>query len=179
MGKKVGFFMRCRRLERKLRYGQLAELLGVERPSAKNKFCRSLTALEGGSYTQELLQQVFNALGLGVEEAAKIAELARQEEAEYQKHLDEPVQRQLVMRWAAAICTGSNVPTHLSDEEAIAWAKEYLSKYPVRACLILSRRRRVWFKGHGVVESVDEVQPNQQDTPSMMIGNKPFLLRPE
>jgi hypothetical protein len=177
LGKRVGFYIRCRRRERNLGYGQVAELLGVTRPTAKNKLCRSLAALEQGCYTPELLQRVFDALNLGDEQAAAILNLAMQEEAEYQKYLDDPVERRLTVRFAAAIYTSSKVPQHMTDEQAIEWAKEYLTKYPVRACLMLSRRRRIWFKEHGIVESEDQVQPNQPDAPAMQIGSQRFFFK--
>jgi hypothetical protein len=106
-------------------------------------------------------------------------EAHQQDVDEYEKWLDEPIPRELVVRVFAAFYLTHKVPDGLSREEAIEWALgEARKEKTVKMCLRLSRRERVWINEGGESHQIETTEGSTNAAaPYMTINGKRFQIK--
>jgi hypothetical protein len=161
------------RLERGLRPGQLAGLMGC---SNQPKIGGRIRQFEiTGSISQELLKKLMAVLDV---EDAVVEQLLAADHREYlEKWLDwanSPIQPYLLLRIMAAIYQKEPIPEALTQEQAENYASNFARENGKKCCLIWSGRLSVWFDSDGVVYDRTEAVLGVLNTTCSRIGSKSF-----
>jgi hypothetical protein len=163
------------RLERELRPGQLAALMGCSNHSKIGGRIRQFEIT--GSISQELLKKLMAVLNV---EDAVVKQLIAADHREYlEKWLDwvnSPIQPYLLLRIMATIYQKEPIPEALTQEQSENYASNFARDYGKKCCLIWSRRLSVWFDSDGVVYDRTEAVPGVPNTTCSRIGSKSFLF---
>lgn len=162
-------------LERELRPGQLAALMGC---SNHSKIGGRIKRFEiTGSISQELLKKLMAVLDV---EDAVVEQLLAADHREYlEKWLDwvnSPIQPYLLLRIMAAIYQKEPIPEALTQEQAENYASNFARENEKKCCLIWSRRLSVWFDSDGVVYDRTEAVPGVMNSLCIRIGSKSLLF---
>jgi hypothetical protein len=163
------------RLERALRLGQLAGLMGCSNHSKIGGRIRQFEIT--GHISQELLKKLMAVLDV---EDAVVEQLLAADHREYlEKWLDwvnSPIQPYLLLRIMAAIYQKEPIPEALTQEQAESYTSTFTKKNRKMCCLVWSRRLSVWFDSDGVVYDRTEAVPGVPNTTCSRVGSKSFLF---
>lgn len=184
MKNRVTTKLRLEREKRDWSYGELARRAGCMNVSkAANRICR----FERGEapIPPELFWRVVQALEMHPESLDRLIEQEvleneRREREEFERWASVPINPYLVIRFLAACYVNRSLPESLTTEaERIEYAREQAMhgfSYPVHACLVLSRRRRVWIRPDGSYRH-EEVGPGRVNLPVMRLRGTRQSLR--
>jgi hypothetical protein len=167
MRTELGKLIRSTRTSQQLTPQGLARRVGYRNV---NKGARRLDRLERlGVEATDFIERVTSSLGI---ERRRVAELAARDEpvrrADFEAWLRVPQPMELY-RYVAGITIGVPLPEGLTETEAIAYTVELQKRYPIRMCLVLDRRRSLWFKSDG--ESyMTEATPDRPNLPFTTLG---------
>ena len=147
MTSELGDLVCRKRLALGLTLQELAQMVGYRN---RNKGARRLERLESeGDGEADLVARVAGALGL---DAAEVAERqARDEatrEAAFQEWLSVPQPMELYAH-VVSVTFVVPLPEGLTEEQAIAYAREAQKRLRLRMCLVLDRRRSLWISPEG------------------------------
>jgi hypothetical protein len=136
------YFAEQRRASR-LTLGQLAAAIGYTNIA---KGASRILALErDGVAVRGLLDKIINALGLDGEHVRNlVAEDRRLFEESWQRWATEPIQPELRRRLMAAVWGRAQMPTALSREDAVEFAKSRAVAERLTFVLVWSRREEIW-----------------------------------
>lgn len=154
------------RRERGLSRQALAARLGY---TNVNKGARRLERLErDGIEPDDFVVRVARVLGI---DHKKVADLAARDEAVRRAEFAEwgrgPQPRGLI-RFVAGVAVRTMLPDGLSDKAAIEYAERVHRMEGLRGCLLLDRRRSVWFDSDGA--RMTEAAPGWPNMPFTTVG---------
>lgn len=170
------YFAEQRRANR-LTLGQLAAAIGYTNISKGAS--RILAVERDGRAILGLLHKLVNALGLDREHVrALVAEDRRLFEEAWQRSVSEPVAPQLRRRLMAAVWGGAHMPTGLSREEAVEFAKARSVEERFIYVLVWSRREEIWCypQGTTLVKTMEIGEAAGPFTRLAGHGNRGFIF---
>jgi len=175
------------KLERERRnwsYGELARRAGCMNVSkAANRICR----FERGEapIPPELFWRVVQALEMNPESMNRLIEQEvledeRREREEFERWASVPIRPYLAIRFLAACYVNRSLPESLkSKADRIEYARQQAMhgfSCPVHACLVLSRRRRIWILPDDTYRH-EEATPGTVNLPVMRLRGTRQSLR--
>ena len=170
----LGYSLKCKRIELQLNRHQLASRLGY---GNLNKGARRIEKAEKGlAIPETLLDKLSVALEL---DPLEIEEAIQKDKARFEAWLDEPVPRELIVRWMPAVYSRREIPADVeSDEAAIAFAGSVAREHRRKVCLVLSRRWTHWFSENGEGFAKETTFTSPRNRPYMQVeGDRhKFLL---
>jgi hypothetical protein len=170
------YFAEQRRANR-FTLGQLAAAIGYTNISKGAS--RILAVERDGRAIAGLLDKLVNALGLDREHVrALVAEDRRLFEEAWQRWASEPVAPQLRRRLIPAVWGGAHMPTGLSREEAVEFAKARSVEERSVYVLVWSRREEIWCypEGGTFVKTMNVGEAAGPFTRLVGQGNRGFIL---
>ena len=170
----LGKYVRCQRERQGLNRGQLARSLGYRNIA---KGIRRIQDLEiQGACEARLWEKIQHILCLNSDE---IERTAKEDWADYQAWLDEPVPMELVVRLIPAVYLNVRLPEEASSDEAKAeaYACGIARERNRKACLVVSRRLSIWIDKKGDVTSRSRPSLGRANRPYSQVGSKRFLFR--
>jgi len=168
-------YFKKRRLEMKLRLGELAKTLGYRNIS---KGARRVDAFET---TGNIKEQLFKKLTAVLEIDEKTVNgLLQQDLSDWLKWANEPIRPYIVVRLMAAIYSQAELPAEVqSAEEAERYASDFAKGHKLRVCLVLSRKVSVYFADDGSFQYASEAVPGgEPNQPYTVVGGRRCLMDP-
>lgn len=174
----LGNLLKASRLQRKLRYGQIARMLC---PSGDNRqisrLGQRIAKLERGNLDKQLLSKVAGALGID----DRLLSVVLREETQYrrQKHhqhvkawnqwADEPIEPRLVVRLLPAVYSSLPLPHGIQLEQAKAYASAHAFSKHLKCCLFWNRRVCFYFNEAGELVCTAFSSPEKDLRPFMRL----------
>jgi transcriptional regulator with XRE-family HTH domain len=167
MRTELGDLVRRTRTSQRLTPQELARRVGYRNA---NKGARRLEQLERrGVEAADFIDRVASSLGIDRERVAELAardEAARRADFEAWLRVPQPM---ALYQYVAGITIQAPLPEGLSEQEAVAHARELQKKQRLRVCLVLDRRRSLWITSDG--ESfTTEATPDSPNFPYTTLG---------
>jgi transcriptional regulator with XRE-family HTH domain len=136
-----------------------------------NKGARRIERLEReGVESAEFVERLASALGIDREQVANLGERDNaRRRAEFEEWVRMPQRHMELHRFLAGITLRAFLPEGLSEDEAIAHAKTVQKAEGLRMCLMLDRRRSLWFTSDGATYET-EATPERPDFPFTTLG---------
>jgi transcriptional regulator with XRE-family HTH domain len=164
----LGDYFRKRRVEKKLTFGQLAELLGYKNLT---RGANRIQAFEGGGKAHpDLLGKLAEVLEVGPDD---IRQRVAEDYWDWMAWAKEPIRPYVIVRLMACVYQRVQLPDEALDPEASeAFAANVASERKFKVCLVLSRRVSVWFDATGKEYGRTEATPEMPCEPYAMIGGR-------
>lgn len=181
MSSKLGAFVRAQRITKGFTLGQLAREVGYWNiGKGTNRLHKFETT---GEVHPDLLVKVGNVLGL---DPGVVQELINQDHQEFLQEwnqwADEPIRPHLVCKVIPGVYLRRQLPDDAltpaaAEVYASGFAKDHASAH-WEVCLVLSRRKSVWFDTQGQVKWRSEARPGVPNSPFMTLQGRrvPFLF---
>lgn len=162
------------RVVRNLNFKQLAELC---RYKNSNKWSIKICSFEREGFgPDEMILRLVRSLEIDADE---VREANQKDLDKLQAWLDEPVPMELLIKPLPGVYIRVDIPDDMdSDEKAIDFAVSQALHFKSESCLILSRKKSIWFNGDGSLKFTEENQDGVFQ-PFMSVGNKQFVLQLE
>lgn len=141
----LGRYIKDQRIKKGLHRQELATMLGYKNT---NKAARRIEKAElHGKIKYGLLDKLAIALDL---DQTEINAAIKQDKDDFETWLNEPVPREMIIRWMAAVYARYELPEDITtDNEALEHAKTVAQEYKRKVCLRLNRRWTYWIKPDG------------------------------
>lgn len=162
------------RVYKHLNFRELAELCGYKN---SNKWATKICNFEReGHGPDDMIRRLIEALQVPVNDVKK----ANQKDLDnYQSWLDEPVPIELLIKPLPGVYVRDSIPDEIdSDEKAVDFAASRALLFQSESCLILSRKKSIWFNRDGTFKFEEENQDGVFQ-PFMSVGHKQFVLQLE
>ena len=169
----AGYFHK-RRLEKGLRLGQVAKLLGY------GNIGKGAKRVQTFEQTGDINTDVFTKLASVLEvDQATVNRLLQEDLEDWIKWVNEPIHPYLVVRLLPAFYSQAELPDEINSvEEAERYASEFAKEHRLRVCLVLSRRISVYFDEDGAFRYASEAVPGGgPNEPYMKIRGRPCSAR--
>ena len=162
------------RVNKHLNFRQLAELCGYKN---SNKWSIKICSFEREGFgPDEMIRKLIESLQVPIDDVKK----ANQKDLDkLQAWLDEPVPMELLIKPLPGVYIRVDIPDEIdSDEKAVDFAASRALHFKSESCLILSRKKSIWFNPDGSLKFTEENQDGVSQ-PSMSVGNKQFVFELE
>ena len=159
------------RVNKHLNFRQLAELCGYKN---SNKWATKICNFyREGIGPDDMILRLVRSLEIDPDEV-RVAN--KKDLDKFHSWLDQPVPMQLLIKPLPGVYIRVDIPDDMdSDEKAIDFAVSQALHFKSESCLILSRKKSIWFNRDGSLKFTEE---NQDGVflPFMSVGNKQFVL---
>lgn len=162
------------RVDKHLNFRQLAELCGYKN---SNKWSIKICNFEREGYgPDEMIRRLIKSLQIPFDE---VRTANRLDLDNYQSWLDEPVPIELLIKPLPGVYFKVDIPDYVdSDEKAVQLAISKSKKLNFESCLVLNRRKSVWFNSDGSLK-FEEKNQDGVFQPFMSVGSKQFIFQGE
>jgi transcriptional regulator with XRE-family HTH domain len=173
----LGDYFRARRLELGLTPGDVARRLGYQNLSKGAR--RSLDLEAGHRASADFLARLADLLGITPEAVRQLLERDRRAYVEaWERWASEPVPPQVVVRLLPGVFGTTLLPEGVTTpDDAVTFGQREARRLRKVVFVLLSRRVSVTIAESGEVTSRSVATPDQDVTPVMRLGGKPFRLR--
>lgn len=170
-------FVKTERLRRGLNPQKLAADVGYRNV---NKGANKITRFEEeGVVDPALFDKLVRALELDIDRARQLSKQDQEEtERAWEEWATVPTAAKLVVKLIPGVFHSSRVPDHLSEAEAVRWARQVCLSARSKGCLVLSRKESVWIEPDGSFCRT-RWSPNTINQPTMTLkgeDGQPFVF---
>lgn len=160
------------RVDEHLNFRELAELSGYKN---SNKWSIKICNFEReGHGPDEMIRRLIEALQIPFNE---VKEANKKDLKKYQSWLDEPVPIELLIKPLPGVYFKVDIPDYVdSPEKAVELAASKSKELNFESCLILNRKKSVWFNCDGSLKFEEEKEDGVTG-PFMSVGSKQFIFQ--
>ena len=162
------------RADKHLNFRQLAELCGYKN---SNKWSIKICNFEREGFgPDEMIRKLIKSLQIPVDE---VKEANQKDLDNYHTWLDQPVPMELLIKPLPGVYFKVDIPDDVdSPEKAVQLAASKSKELNFESCLILSRKKSIWFDCDGSLKFEEEKRDGVFQ-PYMSVGNKQFIFKGE